>query len=291
MNERGMTTQQDKPFTPNSFSTMLKNRRYLGEYRYGTTVQPGGMPQIISESLFEQVQQRLARNRHARSSPKAAEAYLLTGKLFCGMCGKPMVGESGRSHTGDMHYYYKCSAAKRKRGCTKKAIRKQLIEDLVVRQTKRMLDNDTIIERIADIVAEVTGKESVLLPKLTAELKDVQKKLGNLLKAVEAGIFNDTTQRRMTELEERKEHLEIEIDKEKLAKPILPREEVVVWLLRFRKLDTKKEDQRRILIDSFVNAVFVYDDKITFTLNYREGTETISLAQVMGSDLACDAPP
>ena len=71
MNERGMTTQQDKPFTPNSFSTMLKNRRYLGEYRYGTTVQPGGMPQIISESLFEQVQQRLARNRHARSSPKA----------------------------------------------------------------------------------------------------------------------------------------------------------------------------------------------------------------------------
>lgn len=55
MNERGVTTQQGKPFSPNSFSVMLKDRRYLGEYRYSTTVQPGGIPQIISESLFEQV--------------------------------------------------------------------------------------------------------------------------------------------------------------------------------------------------------------------------------------------
>lgn len=53
MNERGITTQQGKPFSPNSFSVMLKNRRYLSEYRYGNTVTPGGMPQIIPESLFE----------------------------------------------------------------------------------------------------------------------------------------------------------------------------------------------------------------------------------------------
>lgn len=291
MNERGVTTQQGKPFSPNSFSVMLKNRRYLGEYRYSTTVQPGGMPQIVSESLFEQVQQRIARNRRAPACAKATEAYLLTGKLFCGLCGKPMVGENGRSHTGIKHYYYKCSAAKRKQGCTKKAIRKHLIEDLVVKHMMRLLWSDAMVERIADLVVAESSKDSALLPKLSAQLTDIQKRLANLLKAVEAGIFNDTTQQRMTELEQQKQKLEIEIAKEKLKKPNVSREDIAGWLYHFRELDVKKEKHRRILIDSFVNAVYVYDDKITLTFNYREGTETISLAQVESSDLCCDAPP
>ena len=291
MNERGVTTQQGKPFSPNSFSVMLKNRRYLGEYRYSTTVQPGGMPQIVSEGLFEQVQQRIARNRRAPACAKATEAYLLTGKLFCGLCGKPMVGENGRSHTGIKHYYYKCGAAKRKQGCTKKAIRKHLIEDLVVKHMVRLLWSDAMVERIADLVVAESSKDSALLPKLSAQLADIQKRLANLLKAVEAGIFNDTTQQRMTELEQQKQKLEIEIAKEKLKKPNVSREDIAGWLCHFRELDVKKEKHRRILIDSFVNAVYVYDDKITLTFNYREGTETISLAQVESSDLCCDAPP
>lgn len=120
---------------------------------------------------------------------------------------------------------------------------------------------------------------------------DIQKRLANLLKAVEAGIFNDTTQQRMTELEQQKQKLEIEIAKEKLKKPNISREDVAGWLYHFRELDVKKEKHRRILIDSFVNAVYVYDDKITLIFNYKEGTETISLAQVEGSDLSRCAPP
>ena len=291
MNERGVTTQQGKPFSPNSFSVMLKNRRYLGEYRYSTTVQPGGMPQIVSEGLFEQVQQRIARNRRAPACAKATEAYLLTGKLFCGLCGKPMVGENGRSHTGIKHYYYKCSAAKRKQGCTKKAVRKHLIEDLVVQQAERILQNDKLIERIADMMVEELGAESVLLPKLRAQLVDTRKRLDNLLKAVEAGIFNDTTQTRMAELEQQRTQLETEIAKEELAKPQISQEDIIAWLCRFRDLDIQKESHRRILIDSFINSVYVYDDKIVLTFNYREGTETISLAQVQGSNLNCGSPP
>lgn len=291
MNERGITTQQGKPFSPNSFSVMLKNRRYLGEYRYGNTVTPGGMPQIISESLFEMVQQRLARNQRAPASAKATEPYLLTGKLFCGLCGKAMAGESGRSHTGIKHYYYKCSAAKCKQGCRKKAIRKQLIEDLVVNQMIHLLWNDTMIERIADLAVKEIDKDSVLLPKLYTQQADIHKRLANLLKAIEAGIFNDTTQRRMTELEQQQEKLENEIAKEKLKKPSISREDLIAWLLRFCDLDMKKENHRRILIDSFLNAVYVYDDKITLIFNYKEGTETISLSQVEGSDLSRCAPP
>lgn len=63
---------------------------------------------------------------------KAKEDYLLTTKLFCGKCERMMVGESGKSHTGAMHYYYKCGGAKRRKDCDKKAVRKDWIERVVV---------------------------------------------------------------------------------------------------------------------------------------------------------------
>ena len=58
-----------------------------------------------------------------------------TTKLFCGKCESMMVGESGTGKSGAKHYYYKCASAKRKRGCDKKAIKKDYIENLVVKET------------------------------------------------------------------------------------------------------------------------------------------------------------
>ena len=34
------------------------------------------------------------------------------------------------------------------------------------------------------------------------------------------------------------------------------------------------------LIDTFVNAVFVYDDKLVLIYNYQQGTQTIMLKEV-----------
>ena len=48
-----------------------------------------------------------------------------------------------------------------------------------------------------------------------------------------------------------------------------------------------------------MNAIYLYDDKVLLTFNYKEGTKTISLDDVAflavsgesGSDLGCLAPP
>lgn len=217
--------------------------------------------------------------------------YLLTGKLFCGMCGKPMVGESGRSHTGVNHYYYKCGAAKRKQGCRKKAIRKQLIEDLVIKQMIRLLWSDTIIEHIADLMLKTNNMDSTILPKLSAQLADVQKRLNNLLKAVEVRIFNDTTQQRMTELERQRKYLEIEIAKEKLKKTKYYTRDFDCVVATIPQIKCAKRKPPSYSDQLFLNAVYVYDDKLTLTFNYRDSAETISLSQVEGSDLSRCAPP
>ena len=63
---------------------------------------------------------------------------------------------------------------------------------------------------------------------------------------------------------------------EKLAKPKVTEEFVRFWLLRFRKLDMTQPEQRQALVDTFINAIYLYDDKVLVTFNYKEGTETVA---------------
>ena len=71
------------------------------------------------------------------------------------------------------------------------------------------------------------------------------------------------------------------------------------WLHRFRKLDMAKKEHRQMLIDVFINAIFLYDDKMLITFNYKEGTKTITFDDVKnevseetsGSDLDCSSAP
>ena len=43
------------------------NRMYLGEYHYGDVVIPDGVPRIIPDDLFEEVQKRFVLNKHKDS--------------------------------------------------------------------------------------------------------------------------------------------------------------------------------------------------------------------------------
>ena len=70
------------------------------------------------------------------------------------------------------------------------------------------------------------------------------------------------------------------------------------WLLHFRKLDLSQKEQRQALIDTFINAIYLYDDKVLITFNYKEGTETISFGEATeaatkekSSDMDCLGAP
>ena len=54
-------------------------------------------------------------------------------------------------------------------------------------------------------------------------------------------------------------------------------------------LETKEHKQR--LIDCFVNAVYLYDDKLVITFNYKEASKTVTLEQVNGSIIECSGAP
>ena len=66
---------------------------------------------------------------------------------------------------------------------------------------------------------------------------------------------------------------------------MLTREDVTYWICRFRTLDVSKLEERRRLIDSFVNSVTVFDDYILITFNYKEGEERLDFTDIESSDL------
>lgn len=291
LNARGLRTKQNNPFGMSSFTTVLKNRKYIGEYQYQDVVIPGGVPEIVPEELFNKVQARLEKNRRAPARAKAEEEYLLTTKLFCGRCQRMMVGESGASHTGQVYYYYKCGSAKRNKGCKKKAVRKDWIENKVVQLIRQYVMTDEGITQIAKMVVEYQKNENTTLDLLLRQKAEIEKSLSNLLKALEAGIFSDTTQKRLTELEQKKEEVEISIAKEELRAKKLDEELVLDFLRHFQYGDVNDMNYRRQLIDCFVNRIFLYDDRMVLTFNTSNNTKEISFDLVEGSDMMGGPPP
>ena len=54
------------------------------------------------------------------------------------------------------------------------------------------------------------------------------------------------------------------------------------------------DDEAVIAIDTFLNSIYVYDDRLVFTYNYRDGTETLTLKDIeaaFGSDMKNCSPP
>ena len=283
-----------------AFSAKTDNRRYIGEYTYRDIVVPEGIPAIVPQDLFDRVQERLAKNKKAPARHKAEDDYLLTTKLFCGYCGAYLCGESGTSHTGNTHRYYKCVSVKKKRTeCHKKSVRKEWIEDLVVGETMKMVMDDKAIEAIVSMLMELQDRENVNLPLYEQQLREADIAIQNLLNAIQQGILTKSTKGRLEELEAAKEELETRIACEKLAKPKISAEFMTFWLHRFRKLDVRQKAHRKMLIDTFINAIFLYDDKMVITFNYKEGTDTVtfddlkatSAAGKTGSDLDCLTAP
>ena len=299
LNDSGVTTNRNQKFTYNSIQTLLTNKRYIGENHFKDIVMPDSIPAIVDKDLFEEVQLKIKKNSRAPARHKAEDDYLLTTKLFCGMCGAMMFGECGTGRNKVVHHYYKCATAKRFKTCKKKTVRKEWLEDLVIAETMKLIQDDAVIDAIVAEVMELQDQENTTLPLLEKQMREVENGIENMLNAIQAGVLTNSTKSRLEKLEAQQKELEVRIAEEKIARPRLSENQVRFWLTRFRKLDPNVKSHRETLINTFVNAVYLYDEKVLITFNYKDGTKTITFDEIAakdapegnGSDLGCFAPP
>ncbi len=278
MNERGIPTATGGKWGKNSFNSIFSNRRYLGKYIFHGEEIDGGIPQLIDDGLFADVQKVLEKYAAAPSRGKAKVEYLLSDKLICGKCGNKMTGISSTSKSKKIHHYYKCVGVT-KSVCDKRTIRKQFIEDEIIaaivgngtEQNPHGVLTDEFIDTIAAetymlIQAERNDSEIKRLESLVA---DNQKAINNLMQALMLGKIADTILAQIEKLESENKELNDTIESEKALQINYTYADIRKWLQHFRTLDYSKTKNRKDLIDTFIYRVLLYDDKMKVIFNLK----------------------
>ena len=303
LNERGLRTRRGHPFRISTFDGMLQSTTYIGKHVYSGQVVEGLADAIIDEDTFNRAVQRRQRNKRAPAQQKAKTRYLLQGKIFCGHCGSPMIGESGRSHTGDVHNYYACATKKKHHTCKKKNEKKGFIEWYVCEQTVLYILDPQRIDVIAKAVVAEYNKEfndgqvddlERTVKRLEADMNRLVDQLLIVPKEALPSIHE-----RMRVVGQEKEEAETDLAKMRLAKNIqLSEGQVKAWLRTFQNGDLLDEEFRQKIIDVFINSVYLYDDKVVIFYNIRGGKQVSAIEMidaldepVEGSDLTGYAPP
>lgn len=276
LNRREIKTAYGREWNKGSFHAMVKNEMYLGVYKYSTVRIEDGVPAILDRKTFEEVQYRLKHKKNSIGRSQDYSEYLLTGKLFCGHCREPMVGTSGTGRHGEPHYYYVCQGRrKHKNGCQKKNVVRDVIEQKVVQAIRDYVLQDEVIDAIVAAFERFYESErrSAPIEALKAELEQNQKSIDNIMKAIEAGIFSESTRDRLLELEAEKRRLTnaLQLEAEMLVQ--LTPDQVRFFLEQFRSGDVESRDWQRQLIRTFVQEIYLYDDHMKIIFSYDPSGE------------------
>ena len=107
LNNRHYRTKLGKPFGKNSLYDLLVNEKYCGNYVYNRASSkdfdgrrnnhtskdndnmiriPGGVPAIVTQEIFDKVQEKMLKNKRQPGAYKAKHVYLLSGLIVCGEC-------------------------------------------------------------------------------------------------------------------------------------------------------------------------------------------------------------
>jgi len=270
LNAEGFRTITGGPFNKNSLNRILQNEKYCGVYQYADIRDEEGIPPIVSKDTFEKAR-RMVKLHHEKPAAKKTEGgFLLTSKLFCGHCNAPMTGDGGTSKTGKVYSYYMCCNRRLKK-CDKERISKQLIEDFVVQKLAEIANNDDVINEFADrfMIWQEKQKSSSPTVGMEERLKKIDAALNNSMAVIDSGFITESLKKHIVELEEEKQQVQKGIAQEKMKSPKLERKQVVFFLQKFRNGDINDIGWRIYLVETFLQAVYLYDDgRVLFHLNF-----------------------
>ena len=280
LNAHRYKTAAGRTFNRSSLTKILGNKIYIGTYTWDGHVVEQFAPPILDDDVWEAAQKRTQQHKLNPRPKRRSADYALTGLIYCGECGNPMTGQSGRSKNGSMYRYYRCSTKNNyhSRGkkqhikCKSRNISREKVEDLVLDETVRILSNPKAVKIIAKQAANVqkidpTAQEQA---RIAQERKTIQAKLENSIAAVENGLCSKTIAENIERYESRISELDQQIDELKFAYAPIRIDAVAVEFFLKSLLDKKKDhDKYRLdMFRTFIRQVIVYADKIEIRYNY-----------------------
>lgn len=162
------------------------------------------------------------------------------------------------------------SDVKRKHICNRKNIKKKDIEQYVINAISRLLNDEYAINKIIETAINYQQNDVEHINEIKdieSTIKEIERKISNILSAIEAGIFTDSTKNRLQELENQKTRLTQELNYKNQSSTKIPRTTLKQIL---KNLDLSKDatnPEKQNIIDLLIHRIYLWQDKILIVFN------------------------
>ena len=297
LNSRGYLNKRGTLFVPSSIRDMLLNEKYTGTYVYNRRASknddgkrnnsqekspdeviriPDAFPAIIEKDIFDRVKTCMDARKGRNATNQAKEPYYLSGLIKCGQCGHSMSGNrKGKNRDGTPQAEYRCNTRDKKgsRECSTKGINKKYIETAVEHYISTLCTGKNFPNVMSALIEYAKSQTDTVgeQEQVKKELNKVEKKIGNIVKAIAGGFDADELKSEYALLKSRKTALqsELRILEEKSKESLtFNEEEVKQALMNLRDIvkSPKDADNLKQVYAKFIDCVEVHEGYVTIAL-------------------------
>lgn len=289
----GYRNRAGKEFPITAIYEILHNRKYVGDLALGKTFHRKGkrnthqinpdvqyfenvIPAIISRDLFEEVQEKMERNKKRSGSGNAKAIYALSGLIFCGECGAAMVAHNTKNSRGIKNYYYRCPHSRLvgDEKCPQRMINRDYIEGEIYNLIRNIFTSADARDRIKHVAlshkSDTAPNYADQLKRLRVQFATAKQKLDKLYDLYMSDLEDEYTLQKMADLKDELKRLKDQIIEIESRQRIgaLTDENTDRIISIFQKMLKKKQDSEFIktLFSLTVKSVTVHPEKVKVAL-------------------------
>lgn len=278
MNGQGFRTRRGKKWSYQTLRELIKNDFYKGVRTYmkksdDPLIFPNGVDAIIDPVTWDLAQTKFRKaQKGAGAVPRTqrnGKVYALTGKISCGICNGNITGSGCKGYD-----YYTCYNMGSRKTCNCKRIRKDIIEQYVLRQIREHILNPQMVDEIAYEALKAFDKiPSVAQDRATLEAQKA-KIVSDLSELVQMKLDKEISPEVYNTMKKDKDSALVEIEKNLLLLENMPQkptekevlEKIKHFITEAETADVQNGASIKALFDLFVESVVVTNESVDITL-------------------------